>query len=258
MFIFLAMPIIFAIIYQKKSEKTKNILIWVLLGLAMLMTWGIFIYSLFVDENQRLHFWKRLPLHMCSINPILYMIAFGLRNKKPRFSAIMMKYIFYVGSPGALLGLLIPAGDCVNKSFLEYNVYSYWIKHGLIFNIPIILVMLGYYQPKIKDTFIAAGILFCFVVGMYGVNLLFSYFSKLQGINDIVNFFYSREPENFLLEFFWKLIPIELIYMFPLVIIVIPIFLIYYGIYYLCYIVNKKFKLINMQNTYLQRIQMSI
>ena len=219
-------------IFRKKGTKAKDIFMIVCLALCFLSTWGIFIFSLFESEYQRIHFWARLPLHMCSINAVFYPVIFLLikRNKlKPLYATTLMAYMYFVGSPGALLAMIMPAGDCINTSFLNYNVLSFWVKHGLIFMIPILMVSLGYYKPKLIDTLKASVFLLFLLIFMHGVNLLFSWFSDLSGAHDVVNFFYTRSAEgNFLLEIFWNLVPYELLYMLPLVVIAVPIFMIYY------------------------------
>lgn len=219
-------------IFRKKSMRSKDIFMIVCLSICFLSTWGIFIYSLFESEYQRIHFWSRLPFQMCSINAVLYPVIFLLikKNKlKPLYASTLMAYMYFVGSPGALIGLLMPPSDCVNTAFFTYNVFSYWLKHGLIFMIPILMVSLGYYKPKLIDTLKASVFLLFFLIFMHGVNLLFSWFSTLSGACDVVNFFYTRSATgNFLLEAFWKFLPYELLYMLPLVVIAVPIFVIYY------------------------------
>ena len=69
-------------IFRKKQTISKAIYLYVLMGIIFVATWGTFIADLITDYNhQRLNFWARLPLHMCSINVILYPLFFSLRNK---------------------------------------------------------------------------------------------------------------------------------------------------------------------------------
>lgn len=232
-------------IFKKSSQKTKSIFLWIILGLAFVSTWLTFATDLITDrDNQRLHFWSRLPLHMCSINVILYPLFYGIRNKvKPLVSSTLFAYMYFVGSPGALLAMVFAPGDCIGASinFFSYNVFTYWLKHGLIFVIPILMVSLGQYKPKLKDTLKASVFLLGLLIVMEGVNLLFSWFGHLNGSSNISNFFYTRTGVGTpILETFYNLIPIELIYMLPLVVIAIPIFMVYYLPVLLARAINHK------------------
>ena len=230
MIIFMGLPIASYFIFRNKTQTAKDTFIWILIIISFFMTWGIYIYSLFVDEYQRIHFIARLPFHLCSINPVLYGVVFAFRRKWGRITDYFYQYMFYIGSAGALMGLLIPPSDCIGY-FFKYNVYSYWIKHGLIFAIPLCMVSLGYLKPRIKDMWKASFILLCFLVVMTGVDYLLTWVSHLQGVYDTVNFFYILKADNFVLKFFYDIIPLPFFYMLPMIIIVIPIQFIYWGIY---------------------------
>jgi hypothetical protein len=219
-------------IFKNSSEKAKKIFLWSLMILVFVLTWATFATDLITDyNNQRLNFWSRLPLHMCSINVILFPLFFGLRKKvRPFIATTLFAYMYFVGSPGALLAMVVTApDDCLGPAInlLSYNVFVYWLKHGLIFMIPILMVSLGFYRPKFKDIFKAVAFLIILLGGMELVNLLFSWFAHIKG-GSPANYFYTRTGKGTLvLETFWKIIPIELLYMFPLAIIAIPIFIIY-------------------------------
>ena len=221
-------------IFRKRSEKAKSIYLWCLLGVAFFATWITFIVALITDDNnQRINFFARIPLHMCSINVILYPLFFGLRNKMPKLlKSATFGYMFFMGSVGALAAMVISApGDCAGDgiNLSRYNVFSYWLKHGLIFILPIMFVVLGFYRPKFKDIFITVAFVFCFLVLMEGVNLLFSWLNHLIGGTENANFFYTRSSDNIpILKDLQNLIKLELVYMFPLIFIIVPVFMIYY------------------------------
>lgn len=221
-------------IFRKRSEKAKSIYLWRLFGVAFVATWITFVVALIIDDNnQRVNFFARLPLHMCSINVILYPLFFALRNKMPKFvHSATFGYMFFMGSVGALAAMVIDApSDCagVGINLLRYNVFSYWLKHGLIFILPIMFVVLGFYKPRFRDIFITLVFILVFLTFMEGVNLLFSWFNKLIGGTEVANFFYTRNSSGMMiLKQLEELIGIELIYMFPLIVIIIPVFMIYY------------------------------
>lgn len=222
-------------IFKKKSEKSKEIYLWVIMALAFVATWCTFAVALIEDYggNQRANFWARLPLHMCSINVILYPVFFGIRKRVPKLvSSTLFAYMYFFGSAGALLAMVVTApGDCLgaNVNFFQYNVLTYWLKHGLIFILPIMFVVLGFYRPKLIDIAKATVFLIGLLCIMELINLLFTWFNHLSGGGEIANFFYTRTGEGTaVLSTFYGWVPIELLYMFPLVIIAVPMFFVYY------------------------------
>ena len=206
-------------IFKNKSEKSKLIYLYSLMGIAFFATWITFSVALITDDNhQRANFWARLPLHMCSINVILYPLFFFLRKKtKPLIKDTLFAYMYFFGSIGALLAMVVTApGDCIgaNVDFLRYNVFTYWLKHGLIFIIPILFVVLGFYRPRLIDKIKATVFLLILLTVMELINLLFSYLNKVCGGTEIANFFYTRTGKGtMVLETFYNFIPVELIYM---------------------------------------------
>lgn len=222
-------------IFRKRSMKAKAIYLYVLMGIIFVATWGTFITDCITDYNgQRLNIWTRLPLQMCSINVMLYPLFFAIRNKvKPLIKDTLFAYMYFFGSIGAILAMVVTApGDCIGKdvNLLRYNVLVYWIKHGLIFIIPILFVIFNFYKPRLIDTIKATVFLLILLTIMEGVNLLFSWFNHLHGGSAIANYFYTRTGKGTqVLETFYNLIPVELIYMLPLAFIAVPLFLLWYS-----------------------------
>ncbi len=234
-------------IFKKKSEKSKVIYLYILMAIAFIGTWLTFFTALAQDYNhQRANFFARLPLHMCSINVILYPLFFFLRNKvKPLIRSTLFAYMYFFGSAGALLAMVVTApGDCIgaNINFFQYNVFMYWLKHGLIFILPILFVVLGFYKPTIKDIFKSVVFIIILLCIMECVNLLFTYLNQhVTHGTDIANFFYTRTGKGTaVLEAFYNFLPYELLYMFPLVIIAVPIFFIYYLPFFIFNLIQKK------------------
>ena len=239
------MALVTYFIFKNKSEKSKLIFIWIIMILTFVATWGTFVTDLITKENTRLNFFSKLPLHMCSINVILYPVFFGIRNKVNKFfKSMTFAYMYFMGSLGAVLAMVVTApGDCVGEgiNFLTYNVFTYWLKHGLIFIIPFLFVSLGFYRPVAKDIIKAVVFLLCLLVIMEGVNLLFSWLNTLIGGKDIANFFYTRTGKNTaVLEICWNWIGIELIYLLPLAVIAVPLFALYYSPYLIADLISKK------------------
>ncbi len=234
-------------IFKKKSEKSKIIYLYTLMGIAFIGTWVTFFTALAQDYNQQqANFFARLPLHMCSINVIFYPLFFGLRNKvKPLIRSTLFSYMYFFGSAGALLAMVVTApGDCIGAdvNFFQYNVFMYWLKHGLIFILPILFVVLGFYKPCLKDILKAVIFIIILLCIMECVNLLFSYLNQhVTKGKEIANFFYTRTGKGTaVLETFYNFLPYELLYMFPLVVIAIPIFFIYYLPFIVIRFISKK------------------
>lgn len=232
-------------IFKNKSEKAKLIFIWIIMGIAFVSTWLTFITDVITKESTRLNFFSSLPLHMCSINVILYPLFFGLRKIMPKLiGSTAFAYMYFMGSIGAVLAMVVTApGDCQGTgiNFLTYNVFTYWLKHGLIFIIPLLLVSLGFYRPTLPDILKATVFLLGLLIVMECVNLLFSELNKLTGGTDIANFFYTRTGKGTaVLEICWNWIGIELVYLLPLAVIAVPLFAIYYSPFFIADLINKR------------------
>lgn len=223
-------------IFRKRSEKAKAIYMWVLLAITAFATLSTFATDVISNRanNYRADLLANLPLHMCSINVFLYPLFFGLRNKMNKlFKSTTFAYMYFMGSIGALLAMVVTApGDCAGNdiNFLTYNVFTYWLKHGLIFIIPIIFVVLGFYRPKFIDVIKAVVFLLVLLTTMECINVLFTFICKMLGGSDVANYFYTRTGKGTaVLDILWKYIPIELIYLLPLAVVAVPLFSLYYA-----------------------------
>jgi len=198
---------------------------WVMMIIVALAYTITFTIDTITDANHRAHILARLPLQLCGINMFLYPLCFSFRHRGVNVKHIAFGYMYFVGSAGALLGALMPPGpnDIIGQSIFVYNSISYFVRHNLIFIIPVMLIALGYYKPKAKDMPIAAATLIGLATVMHVINVTFS---AIGGY--LVNYFYTRFADNVILEIFWNIIPIELVYSYSLVVILIPVFAIFY------------------------------
>ena len=213
------------LLLKNKSQGTKDKFMWVLMIIVALAYIITFTIDTATDADHRARILARLPLHLCGINMFLYPLCFALRSKGARLKHIVFGYMYFVGSPGALLGSLMPPGpdDIIGQSIFVYNSISYFVRHNLIFIIPVLLVVLGYYKPKAKDMPIAAGTILGLATVMHVVNVVFSAIGGYR-----VNYFFTRFADNEILEIFWNIVPVELLYLYTLVVVLIPIFAVFY------------------------------
>jgi len=208
---------------KDKSVKAKDrymLIIMAVISLAYLIAFTIDVTT---SPQHRARILANLPLHLCGINSFLYPLCFALRKKGERVKRVAFSYMYFVGAAGGLLGALMPPSGVTEVTVFTYNVIAYFIRHNFIFILPVMLVVLGYYKPRVKDVPISSVVLIGLMGIMHIVNLAFS---AIGGY--VVNYFYTREPDNFILEIFWEYIPYEFFYMFGLLAIAVPVFTVFY------------------------------
>lgn len=221
-------------IFRNKSQKTKDIYMCVLMGLTFLLAWSGYFYKIFYDvDGIRKNFLVQLPFHLCSINAILYPLFFLLRNKtNALIKDTTFSFMYFVGMLGAFLAMALDAPATVmgpEKSLLDYVVFEYWFKHGLIFSIPILLIIFGYYKPKYIDVFKASVLFLILVVIAHILNVTFTSINHAMGGEKVANFFYTMHPDNMIgLKQVFNLMPIPFVYLLPFTFVAIPLFSILY------------------------------
>lgn len=222
------------LIFRKRSEKTKEIFLYILIGLAFFFAWSGYVVELITDlDDCRANFIVHMPLNLCSINALLYPLFFGFRKKfNSFFYSTLFSFMFFVGSIGAMLAMVVDAPKTVmgpNISLLSYVPFAYWIKHGLVLMIPILFVLLGFYKPKYLDIFKATIFFVIVLLIVHIMNIGFTKLNYLFGGTKVCNYFFTTHPDGMIgLSHMYNLIPIGYIYMLPFIFVAIPLFSLWY------------------------------
>ena len=223
-------------IFRNRTRKAKTIFMGSLIAFLLISWIIVFTLDMFLKPDIRAQWLLKLPLHMCGSNVVVFPIFFlvtTLRKKKPGLiTKSMYAYFFYVSSIGALLGLVMPSADVVDVVLLkDYYAINYYLRHMIMFAIPIFWVCLGFYRPRFKHAINAIVILLIFITIAHGYNLLLSYLSVKTDPPEgyVVNFFYTRNTDNnIVLDLLWRIIPFEYFYLYSGIFVLVPIFTLYY------------------------------
>ena len=202
-----------SLVLRKKSEDTRRKTLVVVCLLTLI---GYFIYKhcLSLDPEYDVAYasmggftwWGELPLHLCNINMILIPTAV-LTKKRP-----LMSFCFFVGSLGALLGLLMPGLGFSGYPIWLPRMIGYFGTHFMILIESLSLVTLGLYRPEFKDLPKTVLTLFCISVVIFLIDLLL----RTTGLNPRANYFFLMETEgNGLLELLYRFIPVPFLYLAP-------------------------------------------
>lgn len=233
-------------IFRNKSQKTKDIYMYILMAITFVLAWSGYLYKvIFNVDNASKNFLVQLPFHLCSINAILYPLFFCLRNKMNNLlKTTSFSFMYFVGMLGAFLAMALDAPITVmgpEKSLLDYVVFEYWVKHGLIFSIPILLIIFGYYKPKYLDIYKCSVLFLILIVIAHILNVTFTSINHSIGGEKIANFFYTMHPDGMIgLKQVFNLIPIPLVYLFPFIFVAIPLFHILYIPFGIINLISRK------------------
>lgn len=162
------------------------------------------------------YFYKRgdniltlMPLQLCNIAVFLVPIAIIL-NKQ-----IILDFVFYICAPGALAALLVPSSDYIGITYSLMTI-SFFAFHFIIVAIPFLLAGWGIYKPEpsIKKALKLSITVFALAGVMHLLNLCLGALFHVEA-----NYFFTiikySAPSNPLLELFSKIIPYDLFYLLP-------------------------------------------
>jgi uncharacterized membrane protein YwaF len=220
-------------IFRRRSQRAKDAFVWSCIGVNIASTVAAFAVEMATEPEMRDVWLSRLPLQLCSSNVFLYAIVFALRRGK--FKTLAFAYAYFVGSPGAFLGALMPPAEYIGVSLFRLDESVYFLRHNMIAALPPLLAALGYYRPKRRDMLSAALILLAMLVPAHIVNLSLS---ALGGYR--VNYFYTFGDSNVILSFFYNNLPIPLVYMIPMIPVLIPVFALWYAPFYAKDLLRKR------------------
>ena len=190
--------------FKNKSSESKIRYLYILCIINFLAyIWNL--YYFFINGS---HILTLLPLQLC--NMAVFLIPASLILKK----TLLMDFAFYLCLPGALAAILIPSNDYA----IVYSgmTISYYIFHGLIFLIPLMMAHWKLYEPQ--PTIKKAVKLTIMVLLLGGTLHLFNVF-MYQNFRIPANYFFTIKdwsaPTNPAFALFAKWIPYDFFYLLP-------------------------------------------
>lgn len=150
-----------------------------------------------------------MPLQLCNIAVFLVPISLIL-NKQA-----IMDFVFYICAPGALAALLVPSSDYIGITYSLMTI-SFFAFHFMIVAIPFLLVGWGIYKPTpgINKAVKLSIAVFGLASIMHLLNLILGIAFHVEA-----NYFFTiikySAPRNPLFELFSKIIPYDLFYLLP-------------------------------------------
>jgi uncharacterized membrane protein YwaF len=191
-------------LYRNKSSDSKVRYLYVLCVLNFFAyVWNLYYFFIYGS-----HILTLLPLQLCNIGVFLIPASIALKKN------LLMDFAFYLCLPGALAAILIPSNDYA----IVYSgmTISYYIFHGLIFLIPLMMAHWKLYdvQPSVKK----AIKLTIMVLLLGGTLHLFNVF-MYQNFRVPANYFFTIKdwsaPTNPAFALFAQWIPYDFFYLLP-------------------------------------------
>lgn len=195
----------FYFIFRHRSERTKTIALLTLAGVNIIIftIYKIVMFQKFDD----LEILNELPLQLCNLNLILIPLALITKSK------ILMSYLYYVGTIAAMAAILFFDSRFEGYNMVSYIMLVYFFYHAVLVATPILLVVFGLYTPEKTYILKAIALLLTMATVMHGFNSLL----RVTKWCTKANYFYTMGmPGNPILDLLMKLIPIPLVYYFPM------------------------------------------
>ncbi len=169
----------------------------------------VYKYSL-IRTREESTFFNELPCYLCNQATIMGIIACITRNTG------IMAYCVTIGSVGSLLAYLMPDQYFIGQKFLSFPTYGFFGYHGLLIVSCLSFFTLGLYEPQLIDFY--WGPLWMLILTF--IDHIINVVLRKTKLCLDVNYSNTMEPENFILKKLYDKIPINFVYLLPL----IPVF----------------------------------
>jgi len=205
--------------YQRKVMTILAVLLWLMST--------TFTFDRANDPRYYFPITQNFPLHFCSLVTFLLVPAFYLRDDS-RWTKWYRAVLFYPGLAAPFLAVAAPAVEYLNQPLLSMNTLFYFVHLGNVVMVAL-MASLGFYRPTIKDIFKSLAGFTLLGVAIFPITLLLRHF-----VDPLANYFFAFDPAgSAIFEALWNVIPIPFVYQLPLLVLVVPVLLLQYGIYYL-------------------------
>ena len=205
---YVSMIVIFLLIFfgfKRRSDSTKLKVLYLL----CIIDFPLYIINDYYFLKRGDNILTMLPLQLCNI--AVFMIPLALILKK----RVLYDFIFYVCALGAFIALIIPSSDYLGQTY-SFMTISFFIFHSIIVITPFLLAGWGLYipTPTIKNVVRLSVAIFIIALFMHLLNLAIG---KWFGVE--TDYFFTiikySAPRNPAFELFSKIIPVDLIYLLP-------------------------------------------
>lgn len=128
---------------RNKSDRTKKIVLWSILAFALVLHFLKVLFPPYSTDINRLYrdSWF---VNICGANIALFPIFFLSKNKH------LKDYMFYIGVLSGLISLFYPMEVIIksNPSGEWLDVIRFYIHHGILWIVPLLMVLLGLHDVE--------------------------------------------------------------------------------------------------------------
>lgn len=219
-FIYLVLGVGYILIATKllrhKSEKQKlNFMLYQSIFLCVFWVAYKLVLSQDPEYVSLFEAWNELPLQPCNTVIWLSIIAAIRKNKT------IMAYCFYAGVLFALIALFMPPTGFFGVSMFKFRCIGYYGTHWLVVATGILYATLGFIKVDNKTAFRAILLYIGITVAMHFVNLLMR-----ATVYEKASYYYTFGKEgNAIFGKMLQIIPVPLLYLIPIPVVSIPVFL---------------------------------
>ena len=156
----IVLVIVLTIIFAKKSQKTKNALLTVLVSILLFfeISSRILNFAICTDFSWQNILKILLPMHICSVAVVTLIVGYFSKNK------VLMNFSTIVGLLATIAFLLYPAVG-INKVYISFTCLYSIISHITGFVVSCLLINLGFVKLKFNEiwqTYLCFGIMFAY------------------------------------------------------------------------------------------------
>jgi hypothetical protein len=229
--VYAALAVGLVFLFKNKSLKTKNIVIWVLFGIALTnKVWNLIYWytplsaaynhnALYLDPNSEYFNVARwingaFPWTLCGIN--IYLIPLYLLSKKP----YLKQFAYTTLMIGAFMAFIIPVGFEYPNPWIFFD---FFFNHFVFFVIPLLLVSWKMFKPSFKYFGKTLLTLLIILTGAFLISMIFNWTINSQYNPDFINTpeigwlfssIWTVHPGGTLpFNLLFKILPVPLLYM---------------------------------------------
>lgn len=191
--------------FKNRSDRIKTKVLYVLCIISFL-AYVYNDYCYFIRGDSLLIL---LPFQLCEM--AVFLIPLTLLLKKQ----VLYDFIFYVCALGAFIALIIPSSNYIGE-IRSLMTVSFFAFHSIIVGIPLLLAGWGLYlpSPTIKSLLRLSIAIFVMALFSHILNLAFGKWFGVEADYFFTIIKYSA-PTNPVFELFSKIIPVDLFYLLP-------------------------------------------
>lgn len=207
-----ATSVVLPVCLRKKSkEQIRKAMFWTSIALVVLMCVHKITLTVFLTRTWT----SAMPLHLCNIIQILLPVAFSKKGEK------IQGAMFLLGVPSGFAAIMFPMGMFVGQPIYYPDVFLFFATHILQIALSLVPIVLGHYRLTYKDAIFT-------LIGLFGfalVSHLLNFTLRATHLSADANYFFTyNEPGTAAIEFAYKLIPVPLVWQFPLIPVLLGVF----------------------------------